>query len=268
MVELKSVLDNPRIDIKRAAQPIRTDPALSAQVIRMCNSPLFGRRSRVVSIEQATILLGADRLRSLAITSSLVGFAGQGLPKDQVGRFWKHGFFAAMLSKHLAKFTGYAEIEQAYIAGLLHDIGQVPQWMLVAEEKDKRREGPPDDWFDNPTVQRGYFGIDHCELGSHMAKLWDLMPSFVDVLLKHHEPAEAQHDPCLVQIVAGELNTTCSPKRNLRRGAGQRWAPESSPLVFRPLSGAASRLECPTGKSFWASSTMSTTGCCHSSRKL
>src|SRR6202035_377474 len=98
---------NPSIDIKRAAQPIRTDPALSAQVLRMCNSPLFGRRSRVISIEQATIVLGADRLHSLVVTSSLVGFAGQGLPKEQVGAFWKHSFFAAMLSKHLAQYMGY-----------------------------------------------------------------------------------------------------------------------------------------------------------------
>lgn len=201
VLQLNAILDNPVADIKKAAQPIRTDPALSGQVLRMCNSPLFGRRGRVIGIEQAAVLLGADRLRSLAVTSSLVGFAGKGLPKDQLASFWKHGFFAAMLSKHLARFTGYAEAEQAYIAGLLHDIGQIPQWMLVAEDVAKDREPPPIDWFDNPEVQRGYFGIDHCELGSQVGKIWDLMPSFIDVLLNHHEPRKAQHDPCLVQIV-------------------------------------------------------------------
>jgi HD-like signal output (HDOD) protein len=98
VTELNSILNNPGKDIKHAAKPIRTDLSLSAQILRMCNSPLFGRRSRVVSIEQATVLLGADRLHSLALTSSLVGFAGKGLPAEQVGEFWKHGFFAAMLA--------------------------------------------------------------------------------------------------------------------------------------------------------------------------
>lgn len=203
VMQLNAVLNNPNADIKKAAQPIRTDPALSGQLLRMCNSPLFARRSRVVSLEQAAIMLGADRLRSLAVTSSLVGFAGKGLPKEEIASFWKHGFFAAMLSKYLGKYVGYAEPEQAYIGGLLHDVGQVPQWMLVTEDKTKDREVPPEGWFDNPAVQRRYFGIDHCELGSQMGKVWDLMPSFIDVLRKHHEPSEARHDPALVQIVGG-----------------------------------------------------------------
>ena len=137
VLELMAVLNDPSADFKKAAKPILTDPTLSAQVLRICNSPLFGRRSRVISIEQAVGLLRSDRLRSMAMTSSLAGFAGQGLPKDQVASFWKHSFLAAMLSKYLAEYRGYSEPEQAYIAGLLHYIGQVPQWMLVAEQKRK-----------------------------------------------------------------------------------------------------------------------------------
>jgi hypothetical protein len=69
-------------------------------------------------------------------------------------------------------------------------------------------------------VQRRYFGIDHCELGSFMVKSWDLMPSFIDVVLKHHEPREAQHDPCLVKIVAGVEHFLLA-KEDSSRGAGE-----------------------------------------------
>ncbi len=103
VVQLMSVLNDPSADVKKAAGPISTDPTLSAQILRMCNSPLFSRRSRVISIEQAVGMLGTDRLRSLAMTSSLAGFAGQGLPKDQVASFWQHSFLAALLSKYLAE---------------------------------------------------------------------------------------------------------------------------------------------------------------------
>jgi HD-like signal output (HDOD) protein len=202
VVQLMSVLNDPSADVKKAAGPISTDPTLSAQILRMCNSPLFSRRSRVITIEQAVGMLGTDRLRSLAMTSSLAGFAGQGLPKDQVASFWQHSFLAALLSKYLAEYNGYAEKEQAYIAGLLHDIGQVPQWMLAAEEVARTKSAIVQGWLDNPGVERSYFGINHCDLGGLMAASWGLLPSFVDVIHNHHQPSEAEHDPYLVEIVA------------------------------------------------------------------
>jgi HD-like signal output (HDOD) protein len=234
VLELMSVLNDPGADFKKAAKPIQTDPTLSAQVLRICNSPLFGRRSRVISIEQAVALLGWDRLRSLTMTSSLAGFAGQGLPKDQVASFWKHSFLAAMLSKHLSEYRGFAEPEQAYIAGLLHDIGQVPQWMLIARERSKPGAEIPNDWLDYPSAERGYFGIDHCELGSQMAEDWGLMPSFVDVILKHHEPAEAEHDPYLVEIVALVEHFLLAREDAMKQSSQA----ESSPEAHQPVSGA------------------------------
>jgi HD-like signal output (HDOD) protein len=201
VVELTSVLSGPSPDVKKAAKLIRTDAALSAQLLRMCSSPVFGLRSRVVSIDQAATLLGADRLRTLVLTGAMVDLVGSGLPREQSTRFWEHSFLAAMLSEHLAKLTGYSEPEQAYIAGLLHDIGQVPHWMLVREGKSQKKTTLPEMWFDNPPIERDYFGLDHCKLGSCMATSWNFMPSFIDVLINHHQPTRAEHDPYLVQIV-------------------------------------------------------------------
>jgi putative nucleotidyltransferase with HDIG domain len=163
---------------------------------------MFGLRSRVISIEQAAILLGTERLRSLALTSSLVDYAGFGLPRDQVTNYWRHCFLAALLCERLAKAVEYSEKEQAYIAGLLHDIGQVPQWMLAVEEKTIYKTAPPANWTDNTSIERDHFGMDHCEIGSSMALSWNFMPSFIDVLGYHHEPEEARHDRNLVEIVA------------------------------------------------------------------
>ena len=163
---------------------------------------MFGLRTRVISIEQATILIGTERLRSLAMTCSLVDYSGHGLPRDQVMNFWQHSFLAALLSEYLAKLTDYCEKEQAYIAGLLHDIGQLPQWMLAVEERAERKTMPPIDWPDNTLVERDHFGMDHCKIGSCMAVTWNFMPSFIDVLSYHHDPREAQHDPSLVEIIA------------------------------------------------------------------
>ncbi len=202
VLELSAILNNQSVDVKKAGKVIRADPSLSAHVLRLCNSPMFGLRTRVISIEQATILIGTERLRSLAMTCSLVNYSGNGLPRDQVMNFWKHSFLAALLAEHLAIQTDYFEKEQAYIAGLLHDIGQLPQWMLAVEEKNERNIMPPENWTDNPSVERGHFGMEHSEIGSSMAVSWNFMPSFVDVLAHHHNPDEATHDPGLVEIIA------------------------------------------------------------------
>jgi len=200
-LELTKALGEASPDLKKAGKLISTDPTLSSQVLRMCNSPLLGLHSRVISIDHAATLLGPERLRSLALTSSMADFAGKALPESQMAAFWQHSFLAAMLSQFLAERWKYFEKYQAYIAGLLHDIGQVPEWMLLSEGAQES-EAPPSDWLDNPGVEQDYFGIDHCKLGGIMARSWDLMPSFLDVLENHHTPELARRDSVLVRIVA------------------------------------------------------------------
>jgi HD-like signal output (HDOD) protein len=226
ILELTAILSNPSADVKKAGKVIRADPSLSAHVLRLCNSPMFGLRSRVISIEQATILIGTERLRSLAMTCSLVDYSGVGLPRDQVMTFWKHSFLAALLSEYFAKQTEYFEKEQAYIAGLLHDIGQLPQWMLTVEEKKERKKTPPENWADNPVIERDYFGMDHSEVGSIMASTWNFMPSFIDVLGYHHEPDDAQHDPRLVKII-GTIEHFLLTKVNATPAPGEETLPEA-----------------------------------------
>lgn len=202
VLDLNALLSSPSVDLKKVANVIRTDPSLSAQVLRLCNSALFGLRRRVLSIEQAAILLGTERLRTLVLTCSVMQFAGKKLPKDQLMAFWQHSFLSGLLSERIARQIDYFEKEQAYLGGLLHDIGQLPLWILVLEEASKQRAVPPVDWVDNIVVERDYFGMDHCKTGRLMAVSWNFMPSFVDVFEHHHSPENAQHDPYLVGIVA------------------------------------------------------------------
>jgi HD-like signal output (HDOD) protein len=202
VLDLNALLSSQSVDLKKVGVVIRTDPSLSAQVLRLCNSALFGLRRRVISIEQAAVLLGTERLRTLVLTCSLMQFAGKRLSNEQLASFWQHSFLSALLSERIARQVDYFEKEQAYLGGLLHDIGQLPLWILVLEEEAKRRPLPPAGWTDNIAIERDYFGMDHCKVGRWMAVAWNFMPSFVDVFEHHHSPERAQHDPYLVGIVA------------------------------------------------------------------
>jgi HD-like signal output (HDOD) protein len=202
VLDLNVLLGKPAVDLKKVGNVIRTDPSLSAQVLRLCNSALFGLRHRVISIEQAAILLGTERLRTLVLTCSVMQFAGKQLPKAQLSTFWHHSFLCALLSERLAGHLHYCEKEQAYLGGLLHDIGQLPMWILVIGEDAARRPSPPLGWTDNVGLEREYFGMDHCKVGRWMGVSWNYMPSFIDVFEFHHAPQRAQHDPYLVGIIS------------------------------------------------------------------
>jgi HD-like signal output (HDOD) protein len=202
VLDLNALLSSASVDLKKVGAVIRTDPSLSAQILRLCNSALFGLRRRVISIEQAAVLLGTERLRTLVLTCSLMQFAGKRLSNEQLATFWQHSFLSALLSERIANQVNYFEKEQAYLGGLLHDIGLLPLWILVLEEQAKNRPLPPPGWADQVLVERDYFGMDHCKVGRWMAVAWNFMPSFIDVFEHHHEPARSDHDPYLVGIVA------------------------------------------------------------------
>jgi len=202
LLDLNALLCSPTVDLKKVGKVIRTDPSLTAQVLRLCNSALFGLRRRVLSIEQAAVLLGTERLRTLVLTCSVMQFAGKNVPVKALLGFWQHSFLSALLSERIARLVDYPEKEQAYLGGLLHDIGQLPLWMLLMEEQAKDRPLPPPDWCDNLKLEREYFGMDHGKVGRWMAVTWNFMPSFLDVFEHHHDPENAQHDPYLVGIVS------------------------------------------------------------------
>jgi putative nucleotidyltransferase with HDIG domain len=215
VLDLNALLGSASVDLKKVGAVIRTDPSLSAQVLRLCNSALFGLRRRVISIEQAAVMLGTERLRTLVLACSVMQFAGKRLNGPQMSAFWQHSFLCALLSERVARQVDYFEKEQAYLAGLLHDIGQLPLWILIVEEEAKKRPLPPEGWTDNLEVERNYFGMDHCKVGRSMAVAWNFMPSFIDVFENHHHPDRAQHDPYLVGIVAAAdrflLTQTATP---------------------------------------------------------
>ena len=189
--------------MKKVTEIIRSDPSLSGQLLRMCNSAMFGLRRKVLSISQAAVILGTERLRTMVLTCSVMRFAGRQLPSVAVQTVWQHSLSTALLSERIAGWMDYSEKEQAYLSGLLHDIGQLPLWMVAQEERARGGAAPPTGWQDNVVLEREHFGMDHCEIGSHLLALHGIScRQFMDVFEHHHNPAEASHDSHLVGMVA------------------------------------------------------------------
>src|ERR1019366_3084388 len=200
--ELNSLLAANPVDLKRVGQVVRTDPSLSAQVIRMCNSALLGFRQTVKSIEHAVVLLGSERLRTMVLTCSLVEYVGHRLASEDVQSFWQHCFLTATLSERLGRGISYPQPEQAYIGGLLHDIGVLPLLIVSSNVSTRAGNEAARGWGESLSMERERFGADHCEVGHWIGIAWNFPPNLLEVMEKHHVPSEAVHDPRLVGIVA------------------------------------------------------------------
>jgi HD-like signal output (HDOD) protein len=184
------------------AKVIRSDPAMAAQLIRTCNSALFSPGRRLLNIEEAVVLMGAERLRTWLLTCSVMEFTGRRLPRSKVQIFWQHSFVTGMLSERIAKWLEYSEREQAYLAGLLHDVGILPLLLVAAEENGGELETFPGFWEGSLESEKSYCGLTHCEVGGWIGKTWNFFPSFIDVFENHHHPERSMRDPNLVGIVA------------------------------------------------------------------
>ena len=204
--ELSNLLSSPPVDLRRVCRIIRTDPSLAAQVIRLCNSAMLGLRGRVSHVEHAVILLGTERLRTLVLTCSLVQRIGNLLSGADLQSFWQHSLLTATLSERSAFCLRYTETEQAYLAGLLHDLGVLPLLLLALPPRGPKVTPGTIPWGESVELERQQFGVDHCLVGKCIGLSWNFAPEIIDVLAYHHRSQDALQDRTLVEmVVAADL---------------------------------------------------------------
>jgi HD-like signal output (HDOD) protein len=180
---------------------IRTDAALCARVLKLCNSAYFGCPREITSLEEAGIRLGVDRLASLVLTSCAGRWfhGDRGRPDDAEAR-WRRTVTNALAARLIARLGREVEPERAYTAGLLQDLGTIVIERELAFARpalaDLRTRG-----FDELEAERELFGVDHAWIGARLVDRWGLPEVLVDAIRWHHAPELARCDPALAGAV-------------------------------------------------------------------
>jgi putative nucleotidyltransferase with HDIG domain len=180
------VLVNDNAEIRELVDLVASDPAFSAQILRLANSVEYGHRARIDSLQHALVTLGLLRVQTLAMTIATSNYVISTIRVEEVRRCWRHSLAAAVLSQELAHACSMPE-DRAYSVGLLHDIGRLGLLVTYPDEfasalKDADRE--PQALLD---LEARLFGLDHCELGRKLAEHWNLPPEFQLVAGRHHD---------------------------------------------------------------------------------
>jgi putative nucleotidyltransferase with HDIG domain len=199
--DLVRLLAEPVKDLKAITEIVRHESLLNTQILDLVNSSTLASGYEPPHFSEALVLVGAERLSILAAGCAVAEFAGSHLPAETIRDFWYHSLLTALAAEKIAREFHPESIERAYLAGLLHDIGRLP--FLIALHEEELDSGKiPVEFLDEPTSERNYFGLDHCEVGRWMAFSGNFSPWMRDVIEHHHDPSLATEDPHLVAIVA------------------------------------------------------------------
>ena len=181
-----------RVDLRRLSGVIGHDAPLSARMLVVASSTAYRDRSpRQASLEPALTVLGLKTIRTIAtITAVHQTFSPPlGIQPDELDRFRRHALTCAHLARNLAKTTAYPAPDEAYLAGLLHDLGRLfiaARHPTALQEVRVLTQAPSD----IPALEQRLFGADHCELGAALVESWRWRSCLADAIRFHHRPAE------------------------------------------------------------------------------
>ncbi len=199
--KIMEVLESPFSSTFHIAELVGKDSSLSAKLLKLVNSPLYGFSSRIDSIPRAVALLGTKELSSLALGISVVS-AFDGIPStvlDMEG-FWKHSIGSAVYARLIASQVRGVSQERSFTGGLLHDLG----WLIMIQSMPKQcawamyrsgAEGVP-----LYRVEREIFGYDHAQVGGLLCTQWRMPGSLAEMVRFHHEPDQS-HEPAEAGIL-------------------------------------------------------------------
>lgn len=170
---------------------ISRDVALCAKVIAVVNSPVYGHARHLNNFKHILLFLGLDTIKSIAITASVQQFFSKYSNKKSrfLKQFWRHALNCATIARSLAKLTSYKYVEEAYIAGLLHDIGKLVLVNHADFDYSNLSHGthPADELL---ALEIDNFKISHDELGARLLSRWEVTDAICDAVRFHHAQAE------------------------------------------------------------------------------
>jgi len=202
LVELLDACNDPEVDIYGLGELVARDSVISGRILQLANSAFLGAKSAFSEIQQAVIYLGLDTVRNLAICVSVHETFGADNNNGGINlpQFWYHSLLTAILAKNLAEKIAHASPAEAYLCGLLHDLGKL---LLVAAFPDEYEKllasGPPKEQFTD--AEQHHFGIDHTEVGSRLIRHWKLPEHLAKAIAQHHAPTGKSSEGPLTEII-------------------------------------------------------------------
>ena len=194
-LKIINLVEDPNSTAQDLNKDITNHPALGARILKVVNSAFYGLPGQIASINRAIVLLGLNAVKNIAIAASLAKLfrGGQIAPHFDAHDLWAHSIAVATATKLIGKKAGLGLADEAFLAGLIHDIGIMVEIQAnrstFVEVILMKKENP-----DKPLreIETEILGADHQEFGAALCKAWKFPNSFIYVTGHHHNPMELE----------------------------------------------------------------------------
>jgi len=217
LIELTSHED---VRIAQIAALVERDPALTSKLLQHCNSAAYGLRHKVSSIERATVLLGIRQVKCLALGFVILTRSDMMRPKGfDFPHFWTRASVTAVSARLLANQVLRTMVGEAFVAGLLQDIGVLLLAHVAPKEYGAVAGTIAHCGRRLHEAEESVLGINHLEAGAAMLRAWGLPDVICDAVAYHHYPQLYQGDRSIEEVVevvaaASEItNLFCEPHK-------------------------------------------------------
>lgn len=190
----REILADPDSSFADLAKVIEVDQSLTARVLKLANSAYYGMVSKVSSLQHASVVLGyktIGELVTLAGSSSILGKTLEGYGCD-AGNLWQHSLAVGFGAKFIANKVRPEFSQDAFTAGLLHDIGKIVLDPYVLDWKDQFEP-----YINNNKTfldaEKDILGFDHCEIAAELCDLWKIPKALVNAINYHHYPSRLKN---------------------------------------------------------------------------
>jgi HD-like signal output (HDOD) protein len=202
--QVVSELKQDEPSLEKISQLIFQDPSMTAKILQLANSSFFGFYSQIADPLRAIKVLGLDMIHSLVLTYQIFSQLDSKLPATfNLAKLWNHQLCVAQASKKLVFLWGLNKSirEEAFLAGLLHDLGQL---ILAANYPDEflRLLALSQDIFPSVQAEQDALGVTHADLAAGLFALWGLPTSIIEAVLYHHQPPPAWFYPAPTAVTA------------------------------------------------------------------
>jgi HD-like signal output (HDOD) protein len=196
--QVLGLLSNDNVQVPELARVVESDPMFATKLLAIANSPLFGFRAQIESVQMAIVTLGLTRLQTLAVSVSAADYMRTEMRVKELHRCWRHTLASAAISRSLARACSKLEA-RAYTAGLLHDVGRLG--LLVARPREYAAMLRDTQESTSALLEREeeLFGVDHCTAGGFLVKSWNLPAELALVAAHHHEAPNGNSSDLVLQ---------------------------------------------------------------------
>ena len=196
VIETMRKLNDPGSNAADVAQSLSRDEGLVLRILKLANSAAYGMTRNISDISEAIALLGYKSVSNIILAATVYSAMDKGLSGYALdrGELWRHSLMVAYTSRHLAQKTGAVGAEDAYVGGLLHDIGKVVLndyvkfgYAIIVKMVEEKH-------IPFTEAETQVLGFDHAAIGEILIEKWKMPESYTIPVAYHHKPNELPED--------------------------------------------------------------------------